>query len=136
MFVLILYIEILRSTTTVVREDEVADERREVCLLSHAHALGDVAHHDARTLDVRHLVVRIDTCLVLGEEHGVLHLTYVVIQSTGTHEERVGTYLIGYLCCEVAHGDRVLERTGSHLRRSSATSSSRTTVVVLRSISI
>jgi hypothetical protein len=28
MFVLILYIEILRSTTTVVREDEVADERR------------------------------------------------------------------------------------------------------------
>ena len=116
MFVLILYIEILRSTTAVVREDEVADERREVCLLSHAHALGDMAHHDARTLDVRHLVVRIDTCLVLGEEYWVLHLTYVVIQSTCTHKKRVGTYLIGYLCCEVAHSDGVLERAWRHLR--------------------
>ena len=116
MLVLVLDVEILRHAASVVGEDEVAYERRKIGFLCHAHAFGDVAHHDACALDVRHVVVRIDTCLILGEEDGVFHLSDVVIECAGTHEQRVGAYLVGYLGCEISDGDRVLERAGSHLR--------------------
>ena len=39
-----------------------------------------------------------------------------MIQRTGTHEQRVCTYLIGYLGSQVAHRDGVLEGARSNLR--------------------
>ena len=115
MLVLILYIEELGDARAVVRHDEVAYDGRQVLALSQFHALRDVRDDDAGALLIRERVVRIDASLILGEEHGVLHLAYVVIERAGTHEQGVGSDLVGNLGGEVTHGDGVLEGAGGYL---------------------
>ena len=49
---------------------------------------------------------------LLGEEHGVGHLSYVMIECSRAHEKAVGAYLAGYFGSQIAHGYGVLEGAG------------------------
>ena len=98
-----------------MRNDKVAYDGRQILPFCHLHTLGNMTYNNARTLLVRHIVVRIYTSLILGKEYWVYHLAYVVIQGAGTHKQRIGSYLVGYFCRKVTHGDRVLERSRSYL---------------------
>ena len=95
---------------------EVAYYRWQILALCYLSPLHHMVDDDTRTLTIRHVVVWVHACLVLGEEHGVYHLAYVVIQSASTHKQRVGSYLVGYLGSKISHSDGVLECAWSHLR--------------------
>ena len=56
--------------------------------------------------------MRVPPSLVLGEEHGVGHLSYVMIECSRAHEKAVGAYLAGYFGSQIAHGYGVLEGAG------------------------
>ncbi len=72
-------------------------------------------YHYARALLVGQAIVGVHPGLVLGEEHGVRHLAYVVVECARAHEQTVGPYLVGYLGGKVAHRYRMLERAGGYL---------------------
>ena len=115
MLVLLLNIEVFRQSAPVVREDEVFDDGWQAGLLRHLHAFGDMADDDTCTLGVWHVVMWIHTSLILCEEHGVGHLTYVMIKRARTHEEAIGLDAVCYLSGEVSYGDGVLERARCNL---------------------
>ena len=116
MLVLIFNVEELGHARAVMGHDEVAYDSGQILTLSHFHALDYVIDDDASALLVVEVVVRVDTSLILGEEYGIGHFADVVIQSTGTHEQRVGTNLIGYLSSQITYSDGVLECARSNLR--------------------
>ena len=89
----------------MVREYEVFNNLREVCLLGHLYTFSYMTDDDASALLQRHIFVWINARLVLSKEHWIGHLSYVVIQSTRTHQKTLCTNLIGYLGCQVAHGN-------------------------------
>ena len=112
MFVLPRDVEVLGLPLAVVGGDEVLDDLGQVVLLGQLHAAGDVADDHLGALFVGQVLVRIDaTPLVLGEEHGVLHLADVVVEGAGTHQLALGPDAIGRLGCQVGHLHGVLEGT-------------------------
>ena len=113
--VLVFHVEILGLALSVVGGNEVAYDVGQVVLVGQLQSVGDVTDDDLCAVNVRQVLVRIKARLVLGEVDGVLYLSYVVIQGTGTHQLRLGTNLVGYLGSQVAHLYGVLERAGSHL---------------------
>ena len=115
MLILIFNIEVLGDALAVVGEDEVLDEGGQIGALGLFDALGDMADDDACALAAGNLAVRVHARLVLGEEDGVVLLSDVMIERSGTHKQTLGAYLVGYLGCQIGHGDGVLEGAGSHL---------------------
>ena len=104
MLVLIVDVEIFGKAGTVVREDKVFYDLRQVGFLRHLHTLGHMTDNDACALLERHVVMGVHARLVLGKEHGVRHLAYVVVERAGAHKQRVGADLVGNLRREVTHG--------------------------------
>lgn len=73
-----------------------------------------MGNDDTRALFLREIVVRIDPALlILGKERGILHLSDIMIERTGTHEGGLGANLVGYLRSEISYRDGMLERTGA-----------------------
>ena len=99
----------------MVSGNEVADDGRQVAALGQLDAFGDVADDDLRRFNARHLVQRIHTSLILGEERWVLHLTDVMVESSRTHQLRVGINPVCNGRGQVTDHDGVLERAGCHL---------------------
>ena len=113
--VLVLHIEELGLALTVVGGDKFADYLRQVVLLSHLDTLGDVADDHLGAVDGTHLLVGVDTRLILCEIDGIGDLADVVVEGTSAHQLTLGSDLIGNLCGEVTHLDGVLESAWGHL---------------------
>ena len=112
-FVLPRNVEIFGFPFAVVGCYEVLDDLGQVVFFGQFHAAGNVADDYLRTLFVVQVFMRIDTSpLVFGEEHGILHLTDVVVESAGTYQLALGTDAVGGFGSQVGHLHGVLEGAG------------------------
>ena len=113
-FVLVFDVEVAGEPLPVVGEYKLFDDVGKVVLFGDVHSFGNMADNNACTLLVRHVVVWVVPCLVLGEENRVGHLSNVVIERSCAHQQTVRLYAVGNFGCQVAHGDGMLEGARCH----------------------
>ena len=110
-------IEIAHEGRAVVGGDEVDNHFRQVVSAGDAFAFRHVRHNDLRRIARIHLQERIiHACLVLYVVERVGHLTYIVVERTCPHEQRIRTDGLGRFGREVRHLHRVLESSRRFLR--------------------
>ncbi|MPN49233.1 hypothetical protein SDC9_196848 [bioreactor metagenome] len=88
----------------MVGGDEVFNDFGQVVFLSQLNAIGYVADYNLCTLFVTEFFVRVDAArLVLGKENGVLHLSDIVVEGSGTYQLAFGTDAYGCFCRKVGY---------------------------------
>ena len=94
----------------MVGGNEVLDCGGEFVFVGELEAVLYMLDDDLGTLLVGERVVRILLAgLVLGEEDGILELSYVVIESASPYQLHLSAQFVGHLGCEICHLHAMVE---------------------------
>ena len=95
---------------------KLADGSGQLVLLGPFKAVLNVLDNNLGALLKGQFIVRIRAALVLGEEDGILNLSDIMIEGTGSHQLAFGAKTISNLGSQIGHLHAVLEGARGILR--------------------
>ena len=95
-------VEVLSQSSSMMRADKVFNDFRQIMFLGKLQAICDMAYDNLRTLFIVEAFMRIYSRLVLGEEGGVYHFTYIMVKRSCTNQLAFCTDLLAASAARLA----------------------------------